>query len=454
MTQAATPRLVRGLGLWQATSANMLNMIGVGPFLTIPLILAAMGGPQALVGWILGALIAICDGMVWAELGAAMPGSGGPYNYLQEAYRPLRLGGLMSFLFLWGIVVIAPLSVASGAVGFSQYLKYFWSGMAAWEGKLIAALICLLATVLLYREIPAIGRLSVAMWMVVLFAAAWVVVAGLTHFEWRRVIDLPPQAFRLNRGFLAGLGAATLIAMYDYGGYFNVCYFGGEVKDPARTIPRSILIAIALVAALYLTMNVTIIGVIPWREAAKSTAIVSQFIERLYGVTAARVMTGLILWTTFASIFSIMLGYSRVPYAAAAEGRFFAPFARLHPVKNFPSFAVVALGISSALACAFDLDAIIKALIILQTMIQFMAQVVAVTLLRLYRHDIQRPFQMGMYPLPSVVAFGGWLYILVSNGIRYVLAGFAMLALGIGIYYWRQGKREQWQGPAGDGRYS
>jgi amino acid transporter len=419
----------------------MLNMIGVGPFLTIPLILTAMGGPQALVGWILGAVIAICDGLVWAELGAAMPGSGGPYYYLQQAYRPLRLGGLMSFLFLWGTVVIAPLSVASGAVGFSQYLKYFWAGMTGWEAKLIAAFLCLLATVLLYREIPAVGRLSVAMWIVVLFAAAWVVFAGLTHFDWKRVIDFPPGAFRLNAGFFAGLGGATLIAMYDYGGYFNVCYFGAEVKDPARTIPRSILYAIGLVAALYLTMNVTIIGVIPWREAAKSTAIVSDFIERLYGVGAARVMTGLILWTTFASIFAIMLGYSRVPYAAAAEGRFFAPFARLHPVKNFPSFAVVTLGVSSALACAFDLDAIIKALIIIQTMVQFMAQVVAVTLIRRYRPDIQRPFRMWLYPLPSIVAFGGWLYILLSNGITYVLAGLALLLVGIGVYFWREGKQ-------------
>jgi len=251
------------------------------------------------------------------------------------------------------------------------------------------------------------------------------------------VLDFPPNAFRLNWAFFAGLGSATLIAMYDYGGYFNVCYFGGEVKDPGRTIPRSILYSIAFVAALYLTMNITIIGVIPWREAMKSTAIVSDFIERLYGVGAARLMTGLILWTSFASIFAIMLGYSRVPYAAAAEGRFFAPFARLHPVKNFPSFAVVTLGISSAVACAFDLDKIIKALIIIQTMVQFMAQVVAVTLIRRYRPDIKRPFRMWLYPLPSIVAFGGWLYILLSSGIMYVVVGLALLVVGVGIYYGR-----------------
>ncbi len=438
MNQPSPQRLVRGLGLWQATSANMLNMIGVGPFLTIPLILARMGGPQALVGWILGALIAICDGLVWAELGAAMPGSGGPYTYLQQAYKPLRLGGLMSFLFLWGTVLVAPLSVASGAVGFSQYLKYYWTGMTTLEGKLIAALLCLIATVLLYRDIPSIGRLSIALWSVVLVAAAWVVAAGLLNFHWDRVVDFPPDAFHLNFGFFAGLGGATLIAMYDYGGYFNVCYFGGEVKDAGRIIPRSILYAIAFVAVLYLTMNITIIGVIPWREASKSTAIVSDFIQRLYGTAAARIMTGLILWTTFASIFAIMLGYSRIPYAAAVEGRFFAPFARLHPVKNFPAFAVISLGISSAIACALDLQALINALIVIQVMVQFMAQVVAVTLIRRYRPDIPRPFRMWLYPLPSIVAFGGWLYILLSSGMVYIWSGLALLAAGVGIYFWRE----------------
>ena len=163
----------------------MLNMIGVGPFITIPLILTSMGGPQALVGWILGAVIALCDGLVWAELGAAMPDSGGPFYYLREAYRPWRVGGLMSFLFLWGAVIIAPLSVASGAVGFSQYLKYFWPGMTGLEGKLIAAVLCLLVTALLYRETPAVGRLSVGLWIVVLGTVAWVVFAGLVHFEWK-----------------------------------------------------------------------------------------------------------------------------------------------------------------------------------------------------------------------------------------------------------------------------
>jgi amino acid transporter len=436
--------LVRGVGLLEASAANMLNMIGVGPFLTIPLTLAAMGGPQAMLGWIAGAVVAICDGLVWAELGAAMPGAGGPYIYLQQAFGPRKLGSLMSFLFLWEIVIVAPLSTASGAVGFAQYSKYLIPSLGPWQTKGIAAGLCLLMTLLLYRDIRSIGRLSIAMWAVVMATAAWILFGGFTHFEMSRVADFPPGAFHLSGSFFAGLGGATLIAMYDYGGYFNVCLFGGEVKNPGKTIPRSILISIGVVAVLYLSMNISIINVVPWREAMNSKAIVSDFIERLYGHGAANFVTVLILWTAMASIFAILLGVSRVPYAAAAEGKFFSIFARLHPTKNFPTFSLVSLGIASAAACTLSLDELIKALIVIQILIQFMAQCVAVYMLRTYRTGIQRPFSMWLYPLPAIVALGGWVFILIASGLRYILAGLALMAAGILAYLWRARRAKEW----------
>ena len=428
--------LVRGIGLAQATAANILEMVGVGPFLTIPLILKEMGGPQAMLGWILGALVAVSDGLIWAELGAAFPGSGGTYLYLEEGFGRKRAGRLMSFLFLWGIVFIAPLSVASGAVGFSQYLQFYWPAMTALEAKLIAAVLCLIATGLLYRDIPTIGRLSVAMCVVVLFTMAWVVFAGVTHFDPHKAFTFPPGAFHFSRSFLAGLGGATLIAMYDYGGYYNVCFFGGEVKRPAYVIPRSILYSIAIVAALYTVMNVSIIGVIPWREAMQSKAIVSDLIVKLYGTTAAQIMTALILWTAFASIFALMLGYSRVPYAAAVEGRFFSPFARLHPTRRFPHVSVIFLGLTSALACAFDLDALIKALVIIQVFVQSIAQIVALHML--HRRGYPLPYRMWFYPLPSLVAAAGWMYIALSSGISYLAAAVGLIGLGAGLYAYRE----------------
>ncbi len=435
--------LVRGIGLWGATSANMLEMIGVGPFITIPLLLAKMNGPQAILGWVLGAVVALCDGMVWAELGAAMPGAGGPYHYLSEAYGPKGLGRMMSFLFIWETVFLAPLSIGSGAVGFAQYVR-FLSGDLGWaREKLIAMAVCVVITVLLYRDIRSVGRLSIVMWVVVLSTAAWITVSGVLHFN-PRVLDFPPGALAPSRAFFFGLGGATLIAMYDYGGYNNVCFFAGEVRRPESVIPRSILLSIAAVGLLYLTMNVTILGVVPWREAMRSKSIVSDFIERLYGLRAAQFVTILVLWTTFASVFAVLLGYSRVPYAAAADGRFFRPFARLHPAKSFPSFSVLFLGACSALACLLDLDVLINALIVIQVLIQFMAQIVAVTLIRRRRPDIVRPFQMPLYPVTSIVAFLGWLYILIASGAVYIAAGFGLLFIGIAAYLLRAKKLGEW----------
>lgn len=441
--------LTRGMGLLEATAANMLEMIGIGPFITIPGILAAMGGPQAMLGWVLGLLIAACDGLIWAELGAAMPGAGGSYQYLQQAYGPQRMGRLMGFLFIWQTVCTAPFSIASGAVGFANYTKYLWPSLTPGQGKILAAAVCLGVMLLLYRDISSIGKLSVVLWVVVLLTVGWVLFAGITNFQTSRALDFPPGAFNLSWGFFAGLGSATLFAVYDYGGYNNVCFFGGEVREPAKNIPRAVLISIAAVALIYLVMTFTIIGVVPWREAiTKGTlaneAIVAAFIQRLYGDKAATVMTLLILWTTFASLFAVMLGYSRVPYAAAADGQFFKAFARLHPRKNFPNFSLIFIGVTSALACWFDLGTLIAALIIIEKIARDIGQSLAVIVIRRYRPDIKLPFKMWFYPLPSLIALAGWLYILSTNERKIVLWGLVLLLLGIGAYFWRARARREW----------
>lgn len=436
--------LKRSIGLFQATSTNMLEMIGIGPFITIPILLAKMNGPQALLGWFLAGILAICDGLVWAELGAAMPGSGGPYHYLKEAFGPKSMGRMMSFLFLWETTAIAPISLASGSVGLSWYVKFYWPAMGPWEGKFVAMLVCLLCMALLYRDIRDVGRLSVIMWVVVMGTVAWVVVTGLLNFQMSRVLDFPAGAFDLSPKWFLGLGGASLIAIYSYGGYFNVCLFGGEVKNPSRTIPWSILYAILGVGAVYIIMSVTIVGVVPWREAMQTTSVVSDFIERVYGHWAANLMTGLILWTSVASVFAIMLGYSRVPYAAAVDGRFFKPFARVHPTKHFPTFSLLFIGFTAAVACLYPLEALINALIVIQIVTQFIPQVIAVTMIRRNRPDIQRPFRMWLYPLPSFLAFLGWMWILLSSGWQFIGLGVVILVVGIGAYLLLARQKQEW----------
>ncbi|MGA8026271.1 MAG: amino acid permease [Bryobacteraceae bacterium] len=436
--------LKRGMGLFPALASNMLNMVGVGPFITIPLILSTMRGPQALLGWILGALIATCDGLVWAELGAAMPGSGGSYEYLQQAFGPHSLGRLMGFLFLWQVMLVAPLTAASGAVGFADYGRYLLPWLTGPEKKLIAVAVCVASTMLLYRDIRSIGKISIVLWTGLMLAIGVILWGGAWHFNAARAFNFPPGAFTLSPAFFMGLGAAALLSMYDYSGYFNVCLIGGEIKNPAINIPRCVLLSVGILAVLYLAMSLSIIGVVPWREAAGSQAIVSDYIERLYGVKAAAFMTALILWVAFASVFCVLLGYTRVPFAAASEGRFFSPFARLHPARDFPSFSVLFMGVVSAAACLLSLEALIKALIVIQIVTQFAAQCIAVVLIRRYRKHIVRPFSMPLYPLPVLIALAGWIFILASSGAAYILSGFAMLAFGIAAYLWRARQITEW----------
>jgi amino acid transporter len=431
------------MGLWGATSANMINMVGIGPFITIPLALAAMGGPQAMLGWIAGALIAICDGMVWAELGAAMPRSGGPYYYLLAAFGPRKLGRLISFLFLWQAIAIGPISIASGAVGLADYAKYLVPSLVGWKAIAVASGVCLLNTVLLYRNIKSIGFLSLTMWGVVMATIGWILFAGVTHFEASRAFDFPPGAFQLSRQFFLGLGGASLIALYDYSGYFDVCLFGEEVRDPKRTIPRSILISIAVLGIIYLMMNISIIGVVPWQHAMHSKAVVAEFIEGLYGPLSGKIVAALILWAAFASVFAILLGYSRIPYAAAVDGRFFSIFGWVHPAKHFPAFSVVLMGVGSAIACLLSLTDLINYMIVFQIMLQFIAQCVAVILLRRKTKREDRPYNMPLYPLPALLAIGGWLYILASSGWKYIGSGLLLTIAGSLAYLgWARHRRE------------
>jgi amino acid transporter len=282
------------------------------------------------------------------------------------------------------------------------------------------------------------------MWTVVLGTLGWISLAGLMNFDSHRAFDFAPGSLVPSKALFWSVGGATLIAMYDFGGYNNVCFFAGEVKRPSVTVPWSIITSVVVVATLYLTMNITIIGVVPWREAMRSTSIVSTFMERLYGSRAAQFATVLILWTTLASLFALLLGYSRVPFAAAVEGRFFRHFARLHPTGRFPTFSLVFMGVCSALACFLNLEVLINALIVIQVLVQFIAQIVGLFLIRKYRPDIQRPFKMPFFYLTGSIALIGWIYILIASGLVYITGGFLLIIIGVLMYMWRARRTGEW----------
>ena len=266
------PALQRRFGLLGATALNMTNMMGVGPFITIPLLMSALGGPQAMLGWIVALVIVVCDGMVWSELGAAMPGSGGSFHYLREAFGRERFGRLMAFLFVWQFVLSGPLEIASGYIGFAEYAKYIWKGLTQTGTIALVIGVGVVNIALLYRRIHSVAKITISLWIGTLVTVLAVILTGAAHFDARIAFDFPPNAFRFSLGFLLGLGAASRIGIYDYLGYYDVCYIGDEVREPGRVIPRSILISTAAVAVIYLGINLSIIGVVPWREFVPADA--------------------------------------------------------------------------------------------------------------------------------------------------------------------------------------
>ena len=472
---APQPELVRGINLSSATALNMIDMIGVGPFITIPLIVGAMGGPQAMLGWILGAFFAVCDGLVWAELGAAFPGAGGSYRYLNEIYGPKKLGRLLSFLFIWQLSFSAPLSIASGCIGLAQYASYFWPGLETvyssretsihlgllgaiqvrWlvnGATFLAIATCLIAVFLLYRKITAIGWMSKVLFCVVIGTVAWIIFAGVTHFDPKLAFSFPAGAFHLSSAFFTGLGAAMLIANYDYWGYYNVAFLGGEVREPEKNIPRALLLSIFLVACLYIVMNISILGVIPWQELVATPKsdpkffIISVFMQRIYGNWAAYLATGLIMCTAFASVFSLLLGYSRVPYAAAADGNYFRVFAKLHPKHNFPYVSLLALGGVASLFCFLKLADVIAALVVIRILLQFLVQAIGVIVLRIRRPELPRPFRMWLFPLPALLATGGFLFVLIKrpNAWREIRYASLLLLVGLCVYFVRAWRGGEW----------
>ena len=474
-TNEPSPPLIRGIGLGSATALNMIDMIGVGPFITMPLIVSAMGGPQAILGWLAGALLATCDGLVCAELSSAMPGSGGSYRYLREIYGPHGLGKLISFLFIWQLSFSAPLSIASGAIGLAGYASYFFPGLEhqyamhswAWNVPLLGPLqgrwmvsgatfvaigMVVLAVALLYRKITSIGWMSKWLLAGVIATMSWIIFAGFSHFHTSLAMDFPPGAFHLSSGFFLGLGSAMLVSSYDYWGYYNICFLGDEIEEPSKTIPRAMLLSIFLVACLYIAMNVSILGVLPWREisqAGQSSGglyVISIFMQRIYGTWAAKLASGLVMWAAFASVFSLVLGYSRVPYAAALDGNYFRIFARVHPKYRVPHISLLALGCVAVPFCFLSLADVIAALVVIRILLQFLVQAVGSIVLRIRQPELPRPFRMWLYPLPALLASAGFLFILISrkNFLREIRYAAVILAVGLTIYMVRSWRTQEW----------
>ena len=446
LTRSASPQpqLERGLGLKEAVALNMIEIVGIGPFVVSSLVIKAMGGPQALLAWLAGALLACLDGFVWSELGAAMPRAGGTYVFLREAYGPERWGRLMSFLFVWQTLIQAPLSVASAAIGFSDYAKYLYP-LSTWQARALSGGLVIFLVILLYRRITTIGKISVLLWVGVVGTMLWLIWGGMRHFNARLAFDFPPGAFDISWLWFAGLGSAMVNTIYSYWGYYNICHLGAEIREPEKNIPRGIFLSILGITVLYLAMQTSILGVVPWREAQNSPFLASLFIEKLYGPGAARLATLMVLWIALASVFSVLLGYSRVPYSAALDGNFLPVFSKVHPTKHFPHVSLLFLGgLAFLFSLTLKLKTAIAAILAMRLLVQFIGQAVGVMLLHKRWPPERLPFKMWFYPLPAVLTMLAWAWLFWHTG---PICKWGLLEIGLGVLAFLIWTREMRQWP-------
>ena len=469
---SANHGLARRIGLPSAVVLNMMDMIGVGPFLTLPLVIASAGSRFAVWAWLLGAGIAVCDGLVCAELGAAFPQAGGSYTFLRQIYGEKSAGRWISFLYVWQLSFSAPLSIASGCIGLATFLAYIWPPLAAQPvaaipflhgTNLVAAATCLLVVALLYRNLTQITRMAWVLFAGVLLTLTGVIVSGFVsgaHAGMDHGAAAGAGGWKLSNliawpsvALLPALAQATMITCYDYWGYYNICFLGSEVKRPEKTIPRAILISIAVVAALYVAMN---LAVLPSLDVVSSVAakagmqarlaLVAEIAQSAFGRVAGQTLAALILWSAFSSVFSLLLGYSRVPYAAARDGNYFSGLAALHPRHGFPHRSLIALGLVATCFCFFSLGEVITLLVVIRILLQFLLQQAGVIWLRWKQPELVRPFRMPLFPLPPLLAMAGFIFVLAyrPHPLRELGVAAGIAASGTLIYMIRAHRRQEW----------
>ncbi len=432
-------KLERGLSIWQATAINMIDMVGIGPFVTIPLIVGMMKGPASIYAWLLGALLAYMDGMVWAELGAKWPEAGGSYVFLNKLYSHLKIGRLMSFLFIWQTTIQAPLVIASGAIGFAQYFSYLVP-VTDIQQKMVSGGLVILLVALLYRNIKSIGKISVVLWIITGGTILWLIFSGLPQFHLSQAVNWHISGFDTSALLFVALGNSTIKATYSYLGYYTVCHLGAEIRNPAKNIPRSILISITGIAVLYLAMQTVILGVLPSSLVGNTKYIASIYFEHVYNSHIVGVIaTILVLIIGLASLFSAILGYSRIPYAAALNGDFFKVFAKVHPKHKFPHISLLAIGgMGFIFSLLFRLGEVISAILMMRILIQFASQAVGLILYRYHHPKEDMPYKMPLFPLPAILCIGIWLFLFYNGETKFQLYALGIIVTGCIAYFIRE----------------
>lgn len=469
-------QLQRHFGLLQATALNVTMIVGAGVFVVIPSMLEKLPGPYALLGWVGAGVLILIDGLIWSELGATLPGSGGSYLYLLESFGREKWGRALAFLFIWQFMISGPLELASGLIAMGQFASAVHPSVAefcqthtqswnlfSFQEKPIAVSfgpvqigvvsVGIFLLFLLNRRITSLGRLTVTFWVGVLVVIVWILVEGGRRFQSAVAFDFAGILPLAPKDFAWGLGGAMILAMYSYLGYYHICYIGDEVREPGRTIPRAILLSALIVTFLFIGLHLAMLGTVSWHEVEEGVknnpgyTLPVEFVRRIYGswgYLAAAMVSLFLVWSCMGSVFAGLLGYSRIPFGAARYGHFFAALAKVHPVHNFPHVSLLLVGALTLFWAFFSLDTVIFALITTRIIEQFIGQIIGVMLLRKSQPDRPRPFKIWLYPLPCFLALAGWTFLYVAAGLPFILLGLGTLAFGLVVFLIWSWKTRTW----------
>lgn len=452
-----TTKLQRKLNLGHATILNMIDMVGIGPFITLPVIMVAFPGKFSVIPWIIGAVIALADGFVWGELGSAWPQAGGSYVFLQKLYKG-RFGRLMSFLYVLQTSLHLPLVMTSAALGFVSYFNYLVP-LGPVSEKLIMVGLIMIIVFLLYRGINDISKISVVLSVIVVGLLIWTIITGAIRYDADLLAQnsvLPQEILNLNAmAFWFVIGNYTTQAIYSYLGYYNACHLGGEIKNPRKNIPQSIIISIVGIAIFYILMQWMVVGSGEVLTDGEKTPIISHLFEHTYGPFTANIATILILIVAGSSLFALMLGYSRILYAAARDGMHFKYLDHLHPTRNFPDRVLIIFGLISIVFCLIfaKLSTVFKFIVVTRIFIQFIPQAIGVIRIRMKKRMRELHFKMPLYPVIPILSILVWTAAFILSGynkgpegyhweFQYYLSGFLIIVVGTILFFLFFRKRE------------
>lgn len=453
---------------FQACGLNTMMMFGTGPFISIPLCLAATNpaGPQAMIGYAIAALGCASDSFVWGEMGSRWPLSGGSFVYLKQLYGREKWGKLAAFLYVWQFFISGPAEIASGFLAISHYLAYIHGDTHSHFATSLPACGLLVLTIFfLYRKVEDIGKGVLFLWGITIFAILFCLIGGFSQFDSNN-LKMPDDAFADPKTFIWSLAAACRFGVYDFTGYYDVCQMGGEVKNPRKNIPYSCIITCLVVLVVYFLTYLSVCSFLPWFgedgfvAAAESDDfyIMGLFAEKLVNRGFAIFFVIIVCITIFGSAFSMIVGMQYLPVAAAEDGVFFSFLATRDPERGgLPKNSLLSLGFLGMCWCFFSLDVVIDAMTVMIILCQFIGQAVG---LLVYRTrvmntqdggDDEEAWKMPCFPLPAIVQLVVFSFIFLTSE-NYLISGdaplldlcFLFMIVGVILFLIRQRVHKDW----------